>query len=139
MRLRPLRNSVIFALRELPLLAMFLSPNSALKGPEETIYPGKSLQKDEIRLITLQPGRWTDPIVCELTNVPLDASRYRALSYVWGSQKVIRTIRLNGHNYSVTVNLKSALRHLREKYKERIVLWVDALYVFLQRSSTKQI
>jgi hypothetical protein len=109
---------------------MFLSPNSARKEPAETIYPGKPLQQDEIRLISLQPGRWNDQITCELTNVPLDASRYRALSYVWGSQKVVRTIRLNGHAYSVTVNLESALRHLREKYKEGLVLWVDALYVF---------
>jgi hypothetical protein len=93
MRLRPLRNLGNFTVREPPLLAMFLSPNSARKEPEETIYPGKPLQRDEIRLIKLQPGRWIDPIVCELTNVPLDASRYRALSYVWGSQKVIRTIR----------------------------------------------
>jgi hypothetical protein len=102
----------------------------------EAIYPGKPLQQDEIRLVKLQPGTWTDTIVCELTNVRLEVARYHALSYVCGSPRIIRPIQLNGHVYSVTVNLESALKHLREKYKDGLVLWVDALYVLLMRLSS---
>ena len=82
---------------------------------------------DEIRVLWLQPGKWTDPVVCELTNVRLGAVDYRALSYVWGPRFNMRSIRLNGRNYSVTLNLESALKHLRVNYKDGLVLWVDAL------------
>ncbi|USP77358.1 hypothetical protein yc1106_04632 [Curvularia clavata] len=108
---------------------MFLSPSSALREPEKPIYPGKSLMTDEIRVLWLQPGKWTDPIVCELNNVCLGTVEYRALSYVWGSRFNMRSIRLNGRNYPVTLNLETALRHLRVKYKDGLVLWVDALCI----------
>lgn len=106
---------------------MFLSPSSALREPKKPTYPGKSLLTDEIRVLWLQPGKWTDPIVCELSNVCLGAVEYRALSYVWGSRFNMRSIRLNGYSYPVTLNLESALKHLRVKYKDGLVLWVDAL------------
>ena len=113
--------------RHISTKAMFLSPSSALREPEKPIYPGKSLRTDEIRVLWLQPGKWADPIVCELTNTRLGAVEYRALSYAWGSRFDMRPIRLNGCAYSVTLNLESALKHLRVKYKDGLYLWVDAL------------
>jgi hypothetical protein len=101
---------------------MFPSPNSTRKEPEEVAYPGKPLQSHEIRVIEVQPGRWTDPIVCELTSVALESAKYRALSYVWGSRHVKRPIRLNGLIWQVTKNLESALRHLREQCTNGLVL-----------------
>jgi len=114
---------------------MFLSPDSARGRPTEVIYPGEPLQANDIRLVKLLPGRWADPIICELTNADLGAARYRALSYVWGSPRITRSIRLNHRTYPVTVNLESALRHLREIYREGVTIWIDALYVsYLARS-----
>jgi Heterokaryon incompatibility protein (HET) len=82
-----------------------------------------------VRLLTLLPGHFDDPIFCELANGVLEASPdYEALSYVWGNPRVTRIIQLQGHDFSVTENLESALRHLRLKEKSRI-LWVDALCI----------
>lgn len=41
---------------------------------------------DEIRLVTIKPGKWTDPISCELTCHSLDVddiTEYSTLSYAW--------------------------------------------------------
>lgn len=108
--------------------SMFLSPDSARKQNAAT-YPGLPLQENHIRVARLLPGRWTEQIRCELSNVNIEVAEYRALSYVWGSQHVTRSIRLNGRVYPVTVNLEGALRHLREAYKDGLNLWIDALYV----------
>ncbi|KAF5844197.1 hypothetical protein GGP41_004962 [Bipolaris sorokiniana] len=108
---------------------MFLSPAPALRVPTKPKYPGDPLRAGEIRVLWLQPGKWTDPIVCELSNAEIEFVRYRALSYVWGSQLHQRSVRLNGRSYPVTLNLESALRHLRAKYNRGLVLWVDALCI----------
>jgi hypothetical protein len=110
---------------------MFLSPQSA-RDTEDVIYPGRTLLPGEIRLIRLLPGKWTDPVRCELFEELLGTTRYEALSYVWGSKNVTRPIFLNRRKFPVTVNLESALRHLRERIEcgsDAAVLWVDALCI----------
>jgi len=107
---------------------MFLPPDSARKK-SATTYPGLPLQGNHIRVVRLLPGRWTEPIRCELSNVDIEVAKYRALSYVWGSQHMTRPIRLDGRRYPVTVNLEGALKHLRKVYKDGLDLWIDALYV----------
>jgi hypothetical protein len=92
-------------------------------------YPATTLKGDEIRLIRLLPGQWLDEIRCVLFDVHLnDNPQYETLSYVWGSARVKRTIRLNGKPHATTVNLESALRHLRHLRKV-LVLWIDALCI----------
>jgi hypothetical protein len=111
---------------------MFLSPRSARSDPEDVVYPGKTLLPGEIRLIRLLPGTWTDPVRCELFEETLGTTKYEALSYVWGSKNVTRPIFLNQRKFPVTVNLESALRHLRERPEwgsDGAVLWVDALCI----------
>jgi len=107
---------------------MFLPPDSARKK-SATTYPGLPLQGNHIRVVRLLPGRWTEPIRCELSNVDIEVAKYRALSYVWGSQHMTRPIRLDGRRYPVTVNLEGALKHVRKVYKDGLDLWIDALYV----------
>ena len=51
---------------------------------------------------------------------------YHALSYAWGSAEVTRPIRVDKATVQITINLESALRHLRQKDKPFIV-WADAL------------
>lgn len=92
-------------------------------------YPGSPLKDDEIRLIRLLPGQWSDEVHCHLFDVHLHNNpQYEALSYVWGSAKVKRYIQLNAQPHATTMNLESALRHLRHVHQE-MVLWVDALCI----------
>ncbi|KAF2133065.1 hypothetical protein P153DRAFT_283907 [Dothidotthia symphoricarpi CBS 119687] len=92
-------------------------------------YPDEPLQEGEIRLIRLLAGEWTTSIQCHLFRADTETLQYRALSYVWGSQRVTRPVLVNGVICQLTFNLESALRHLREKYKDGLVLWVDALCI----------
>ncbi|EMD93890.1 hypothetical protein COCC4DRAFT_191246 [Bipolaris maydis ATCC 48331] len=108
---------------------MFLSPATALRVPTKPKYPGDPLRAGEIRVLRLQPGKWTDAIVCELSNAKIGSEQYRTLSYVWGSQFYQRFVRLNGRSYPITLNLESALRNLRAKYDTGLILWVDALCI----------
>ncbi|KAK4443446.1 hypothetical protein QBC34DRAFT_272408, partial [Podospora aff. communis PSN243] len=79
-----------------------------------------------IRLATLHAGKWDDPIECTLTRYDLNqAPEYSALSYVWGSAKVMDQISLNGVEWDVTINLANALRFLRCPNK-LVRIWVDA-------------
>ncbi|USP74885.1 HET-domain-containing protein [Curvularia clavata] len=93
-------------------------------------YPGTlPLTRDEIRLIRLLPGTWTDGIQCELVYDTLKNVRpYHALSYVWGSSKKTKRILLDAHPFAVTVNLESTLRNLRSQTQDTL-LWVDALCI----------
>ena len=97
-------------------------------------YPGGPLESDQIRLIRVRPGAWTDPVVCDLyntrhTNYRDEPIQYYALSYVWGSRGVTREVSLAGRPHKVTVNLERALRYYRHHYPKGIALWVDALCI----------
>lgn len=93
-------------------------------------YDDGPLRGNEIRLVKLLPGRWSEPIRCELQRTILgDHPDYNTLSYVWGSRRARRHVLLNGKQFSVTVNLESALRHLRLRYENGLVIWIDALSI----------
>lgn len=85
---------------------------------------------EQFRVVRVSAGRWQDPIRCQLIKRKFDGASekhpYRALSYVWGSSSVSDTIDLEGFQFQITLNLSSALRHLR-KVDEDTFLWVDAL------------
>ncbi|KAL3257089.1 hypothetical protein ABHI18_007126 [Aspergillus niger] len=87
------------------------------------------------RMIRLLPNEDKDAeIECELFIYDLtsssgaDSHLYEALSYVWGSNRRSRTIKLNSCAFPVTENLHFALLHLRNRQLERI-LWVDAICI----------
>ncbi|KAI8722882.1 HET domain-containing protein [Fusarium sp. LHS14.1] len=98
-----------------------------------TIY-SKTLLPNEIRLMVLLPGKWKDPVSCELCiDLLLKKSRrreYKALSYAWGleSRSNPPKIQVDGMLIPITVNLDCALRHIRSPC-ESVVLWVDALCI----------
>ncbi|KAE9363246.1 HET-domain-containing protein, partial [Stipitochalara longipes BDJ] len=86
-------------------------------------------EKDEIRLLHLQPGTEASPIICNIHHIQLSQEpRYEALSYQWGSEAPLKTIELNNQPRYVRSNLYFALQHLRRRRKAR-VLWVDALCI----------
>ena len=107
------------------------------------------LQSGWIRLATLHPGSFNDPIMINLKPAqlrPQPSQYYEALSYVWGSDRKAGNITLNGVVISVTQNLVLALQRLRftdrARYNSQIpycerwqltldfrTLWVDAIYI----------
>jgi hypothetical protein len=109
----------------------------------------------ETRLIYLHPGGSNDCIYCTIYHANILERRpqteYAALSYVWGDATQTRSIQLGYHQlltsetartwpsapspgadcykpFQVTINLESALRHIRDRASERI-LWVDAICI----------
>lgn len=71
-----------------------------------------------------------DDIVVSLRVVNLHQSPppYRALSYVWGDASVVSEITCQGHPMSVTTNLSSALKRVRD-FNEDIDIWIDAICI----------
>ena len=68
-------------------------------------------------------------VSCSLEVMTLDPepSRvYTTLSYVWGDATVTEDIIVNGVSLAVTSNLASALRQIRESFRE-VILWADAI------------
>lgn len=85
------------------------------------------LKAGHIRLVNLEAGDWQSSIRCELIHHDLSSSSaYTALSYAWGAPKATQSIIVNDENFNVTVNLESALRHLKQRSASQL-LWVDAL------------
>jgi hypothetical protein len=54
--------------------------------------------------------------------------KYIALSYVWGDPALSRLIRVDGEAMYITASLDSALRHLRDTNRTRLV-WADAICI----------
>lgn len=89
----------------------------------------------EIRVLTVSPGCFDDPLHCHLVTTSLTTRPiYNALSYVWGDPESTSNsgniLILDGHHFPVTTNLLSALRHLRPPAgSHSISLWVDAVCI----------
>jgi hypothetical protein len=95
------------------------------------------LETREIRLLSIQPGVWSDDILCTLTAVPLDEQpRYDALSYAWGDSKVTRLISINDNPFEVTTTVWSAFRRLRQKVQTRVI-WIDQICIDQSNNSEK--
>ncbi|KAF1948570.1 HET-domain-containing protein [Byssothecium circinans] len=93
------------------------------------LYDYRPLQKNETRLLDLQPGRDEAPLRCHLRNVSfLDDPRYESLSYCWGLNKPEAKIESENGSIPVTKNLFTALRYLRDGEQAR-TLWIDAICI----------
>ncbi|KAG4430170.1 hypothetical protein IFR05_014346 [Cadophora sp. M221] len=85
----------------------------------------------EIRVLDIQPGPPGSPISCTTRNTRLlqpDTIAYTSLSYVWGKPSLTTPITFNGLTVPVTVNLASALDHVRSQ-TETVTFWADALCI----------
>ncbi|KAK8115703.1 Heterokaryon incompatibility [Apiospora sp. TS-2023a] len=83
----------------------------------------------EVRFLKLLPGRFDEAIHCNLQVGSLDSPpAYEALSYVWGDAFVTKPVYVDGHLFNATSNLEAALRHLRYRWRPRL-LWVDAICI----------
>jgi hypothetical protein len=101
---RDLGNHTVFA-------SLFLGHNMDLLTDRRTHQP---LTRDIIRLLTLQPGLFNNPIHCQLEQVSLSARHaYEALPYAWGDARDTSPMILDRTPYYITKNLECALRYLR--------------------------
>jgi hypothetical protein len=106
-------------------------PNHSFQNLAREPYEYDSLNeaKDEIRLLTIQPGHFNDPITCHLSTIPLSGvPLFEALSYTWGDPIVRNEIFVDGKSLDITRNLYMALRYLRFEKVPR-VMWIDAICV----------
>lgn len=82
-------------------------------------------------MITLQPGRHNDTIICQIKEISLDesANQYDALSYVWGPPGLkTTTIQVDDGTLEIGPGLHCALKYLRLTGQPR-VLWVDTICI----------
>ena len=106
-----------------------------------SIYQSLRSDSDNIRLLKVQPSQSRDAIVeIEIVYASLgDKPEYESLSYAWGDPTITKKVRVIGRtdngsgplvatDVPVTVNLESALKHLRYPDKVRTI-WCDALCI----------
>jgi hypothetical protein len=112
------------------LLQLSPAPRS-YHGATSSIYGPLNHAKNEIRVITIKPGRWDDDISCSLKVISLDGllrTRYDTLSYTWGNSENTRTIRVDQQNIIVSTNLFMGLRAVRRTFTTATI-WADALCI----------
>lgn len=89
----------------------------------------------EIRVLTILPGCFDEPLQASLRIICLDAGPiYKALSYVWGDPSNAgdsgNTLEIGNSKVPITTNLQMALRQLRSLAGDTIItLWVDAVCI----------
>ena len=97
-----------------------------------TVY--QPLERNRIRIVTIQPGELGDDITISLSSVKFSERKpplYEALSYVWGSSSDRKRINVAGipnGSLDVTHNLYAALKYLRHADKPR-TMWIDAICI----------
>jgi hypothetical protein len=104
--------------------------------PRNTTYQYKRLNqgKNEIRLLDLLPGQFSDQIRVVIRNTSFDPTHppvYEALSYAWGSTNnpaSIAASKRGNTRINVTQNLVEALPYLRYIDRPRR-LWIDAICI----------
>ncbi|KAJ0310953.1 hypothetical protein COL5a_008852 [Colletotrichum fioriniae] len=100
------------------------------KTTDSAIYKPLESQTD-IRLLTLEPGEFADPIRCTLAlSSTASMVDYDAISYTWasedGAMAWTQPITLDGRVFLVTANCETALRRVRSRGAQRVV-WIDAV------------
>lgn len=108
---------------------------------DDVVLPPVNSAVSEIRLIELQPGIASEPIICNYMVIALDGQDkvdYEALSYVWGQpdKDHQHVILLDGRKVTVTPSLFTALETLRQDEGIRR-LWVDAVCINQQDDKEK--
>jgi hypothetical protein len=111
------------------------SPGPATERPRPAESPGlysKSLSGSSIRILTILPGGWDEPLKCTLHECPLkDYQAYTALSYTWQNgddPDPLVQIVCNKSQLEISSNLHSALRQLRQE-SSHVRIWVDFICI----------
>ena len=145
--IRTNRTSGLSALKEpiFPLASRSRSGKRSLPAmPARAPYKYSPLKGQQIRLLTLLPGKLNSPIRVRLHTTILsknDVPVYEALSYAWGSADgpinlFVDISTQSDQSLPLTQNLECALQHLWYIDKPR-VLWIDAICVNQQDLSER--
>ena len=98
-------------------------------GGNDYVYEKLSLDRQEIRLCTLQPAAKYRPLSCSLSVQSLHSKpEYETLSYVWGDPSLSNEIIANGSVIKLTKNLHTALWYLRSPEVPRVI-WADGICI----------
>ncbi|KAF2676556.1 HET-domain-containing protein [Lentithecium fluviatile CBS 122367] len=99
---------------------------------DDSIYLPLPRRSRTIRLLELQPGRWSDPIAAKLRELTIREARdrYITVSYTWGKVGTVRQILIscNGRRTPISENLFTILRRLRRP-DYPVLVWADALCI----------
>ncbi|KAL8787327.1 MAG: hypothetical protein Q9195_007822 [Heterodermia aff. obscurata] len=96
---------------------------------ENSMYGDDSLADDEIRLLRLVRNSTKAQIEVELFRTTLrEHPAYTAVSYTWGDQTPMVTIRCNQVEHRVRKNLYEFYSNARENMKSN-VYWIDAICI----------
>ena len=119
-------------------------------GNVTPIYHPLNVDQQEIRLLTIKPGQFADPLICCLEYAFLsNRTSYTALSYCWGNHGNEKTMTLEipsrenvyteksqpfrgqprSFEVQIQENLYSALKHLRHENGLLRTVWADALCI----------
>ncbi|KAF5004913.1 hypothetical protein FDECE_8605 [Fusarium decemcellulare] len=123
------------------------SPRPAMDDYASLFSHGKHLrpfltEKGEIRLLEILSQSLRDKVVCRLHTVSLDTKpEFVCLSYVWGDESITEEIIVDGVPVQVTVNLATALKHVKKHWvamqqeggrnsdPSNFRLWADAVCI----------
>lgn len=102
-------------------------------SPQYRYKPLRYSLGQEIRLVVLFAGDFSDDLTCEIVHVNLaDNPVYEAVSYTWadsvGDLARSSHVRCGGKTVHITRNCEAALRHLRRSGRNRR-LWIDAICI----------
>lgn len=97
---------------------------------KKSTYQYRPLEKDNIRVLELKPGKKDDIISFDLIDVHLHKDfKFEALSYEWKEKFGTIPVECNGQDrLLVTPNCKAALENLRLESGTRF-LWIDAICI----------
>jgi hypothetical protein len=113
-------------------------PAQELPATQPDIY--MPLAQGETRVLILEPGAESNPVVCRLEHMAIPGAAtygteskapkrdFIALSYAWGSPVRTHVITCNQLPFAVTTNLFHALYYLRRSDQSQC-LWVDAICI----------
>ena len=113
-------------------------PSTPFKDNLDKIYTPLDSAGKEIRLLKIASALEYEPLNCSLEPVSLNDACYTALSYCWGDANDRVDIAVNGQNISITRNLESALRHMRNVDQDTVV-WADAICINQQDDAEKNV
>lgn len=143
LRLPKITTRILWSWRESPKQLCFLQSIRLLSHgsleattKEKSIYEHLSRRSKEIRLLSLQPARFSDPVSVQLYKTDLDAidgasvddkPTWSCLSYSWRNfDRQKELIWVNEQPFLVTANLYRALQFMRRKAEAR-TLWAEQI------------
>ncbi|KAH7094642.1 heterokaryon incompatibility protein-domain-containing protein [Paraphoma chrysanthemicola] len=100
------------------------------KEPRDLSCYHHSLGEDNIRILTLDPGKMGSIITSRIQEASLlEPSPYNALSYCWGQEPAIQHILIDKELAFVKPNLFYALQRIRALQTGPIRMWVDSICI----------